>query len=88
MPVKKDVQVSDKVKGLEVPAPYHIMVRYLSGVDIPEVKKILQYLLLQKRVSQVKSWLDVVEDDGKVHGRVITLKAISGRMAHTSPNMA
>jgi DNA polymerase I-like protein with 3'-5' exonuclease and polymerase domains len=60
----------------------------LSGVDIPEVKKILQYLLLQKRVSQVKSWLDVVEDDGKVHGRVITLKAISGRMAHNSPNMA
>lgn len=60
----------------------------LKDVDIPEAKKIAQYLLLQKRVSQVKSWLDVVEDDGKVHGRVITLKAISGRMAHNSPNMA
>ena len=60
----------------------------LKDVDIPEAQKIAHYLLLQKRVSQVKSWLDVVEDDGKVHGRVITLKAISGRMAHNSPNMA
>lgn len=60
----------------------------LKDVDIPEAQKIAQYLLLQKRVSQVQSWLDVVKDDGKVHGRVITLKAISGRMAHNSPNMA
>lgn len=60
----------------------------LKDVDIPEAQKIAHYLLLQKRVSQVQSWLDVVKDDGKVHGRVITLKAISGRMAHNSPNMA
>tara|TARA_S200002703_G_scaffold30721_1_gene26695 strand:+ start:2328 stop:3977 length:1650 start_codon:yes stop_codon:yes gene_type:complete len=60
----------------------------LKDVNIPEAQKIAQYLLLQKRVSQVRSWLDVVEEDGKVHGRVITLKAITGRMAHNSPNMA
>ena len=60
----------------------------LKDVNISEAQKIAQYLLLQKRVSQVKSWLDVVEEDGKVHGRVITLKAITGRMAHNSPNMA
>lgn len=60
----------------------------LKNVDIPEAQKIARYLLLQKRVSQVKSWLDVVQDDGKVHGRVMTLKAISGRMAHHGPNMA
>ena len=60
----------------------------LKDVDIPEAQKIAHYLLLQKRVSQIQSWIDVVEDDGKVHGRVITLKAISGRMAHNSPNMA
>jgi DNA polymerase I-like protein with 3'-5' exonuclease and polymerase domains len=60
----------------------------LKNVDIPEAQRIARYLLLQKRVSQVKSWIDVVKDDGKVHGRVITLKAISGRMAHYSPNMA
>lgn len=60
----------------------------LKVVDIPEAQKIAQYLLLQKRVSQVQSWLDVVQDDGKVHGRVMTLKAITGRMAHHGPNMA
>lgn len=60
----------------------------LKKVDIPEAQKIAQYLLLQKRVSQIQSWIDVVKPDGKVHGRVITLKAISGRMAHNSPNMA
>ena len=60
----------------------------LKGVDMPEAQKIARYLLLQKRVSQVQSWLDVVQDDGKVHGRVMTLKAITGRMAHHSPNMA
>ena len=60
----------------------------LKNVDIPEAQKIARYLLLQKRVSQVKSWLDVVQEDGKVHGRVMTLKAISGRMAHHGPNMA
>ena len=56
--------------------------------NIPEAHKIAHYLLLQKRVSQIKSWIEVVQDDGKVHGRVMTLKAISGRMAHNSPNMA
>jgi len=60
----------------------------LKGVDMPEAQKIARYLLLQKRVSQVQSWLDVVQDDGKVHGRVMTLKAITGRMAHHGPNMA
>lgn len=60
----------------------------LKNVDIPEAQKIAQYLLLQKRVSQIQSWIDVVKEDGKVHGRVMTLKAISGRMAHHSPNMA
>ena len=56
--------------------------------NIPEALQIAHYLLLQKRVSQIKSWIDVVQEDGKVHGRVMTLKAISGRMAHNSPNMA
>ncbi len=60
----------------------------LKKVKIPEAQKIAQYLLLKKRVSQIQSWIDVVQPDGKVHGRVITLKAITGRMAHNSPNMA
>jgi len=60
----------------------------LMEVDIPEAKKIAEYLLLEKRIAQVQSWLDLVEEDGKVHGKVLTLRAISGRMAHHGPNMA
>ena len=60
----------------------------LSTLDIPEAQLIAKYLLLEKRASQIKSWLEHVQDDGKVHGKVLTLRTISGRMAHTSPNMA
>lgn len=60
----------------------------LENLDIPEAKLIARYLMLEKRASQIKSWLEHVDDDGKVHGKVLTLRTISGRMAHTSPNMA
>lgn len=60
----------------------------LAGVDIPEAKLIAHYLLLQKRVAQVESWLDAVGEDGRVHGKVISNGAITGRMTHHSPNMA
>jgi len=60
----------------------------LKNVDIPEAQMISEYLLLNKRTAQIKSWLELLEEDGKVHGKVLTLKAISGRMAHFGPNMA
>ena len=60
----------------------------LEGLDFPEAKAIAEYLLLQKRIAQIKSWLDVIQPDGRVHGRVITNGAVTGRMTHHSPNMA
>lgn len=60
----------------------------LDGIDVPEAKLIARYLMLQKRISQVSSWFDVVQGDGRVHGRVITNGAVTGRMTHHSPNMA
>jgi DNA polymerase-1 len=60
----------------------------LKDVDLPEAQKIAEFLMLRKRIAQVQSWIDAVKDDGKVHGQVLTLRAISGRMAHHSPNMA
>ena len=49
---------------------------------------IRDYLMLQKRVAQIESWLEAVKDDGRVHGKVITNGAVTGRMTHHSPNMA
>ena len=39
-------------------------------------------------MSQIDSWVNVVAEDGRVHGGVITNGAVSGRMTHNSPNMA
>jgi DNA polymerase I-like protein with 3'-5' exonuclease and polymerase domains len=60
----------------------------LEGVDIPEAKAIAEYLMLQKRIAQISSWLKEMKEDGRVHGKVITNGAVTGRMTHMSPNMA
>lgn len=60
----------------------------LAGIDLPEARLIGEYLTLQKRVGQIDNWVNAVADDGRVHGRVITNGAVSGRMTHQSPNMA
>jgi DNA polymerase I-like protein with 3'-5' exonuclease and polymerase domains len=61
----------------------------LATIDKPQAKKFLRFFLLQKRVAQIKSWIELFNDKtGRVHGRVMTLKTVTGRMAHNSPNMA
>ena len=60
----------------------------LKSINMPEAKMFSRYLLLQKRVAQIKSWIELCDKDNKVHGKVMTLRTITGRMAHNSPNMA
>ena len=61
----------------------------LDTIDMPEARKFSRFFLLQKRIAQIKSWIEACDDrDGRVHGRVMTLKTITGRMSHHSPNMA
>lgn len=60
----------------------------LMDVKIPEAQMIAMYLLLQKRIAQVESWLEALGNDGRVHGKVITNGAVTGRMTHSKPNMA
>jgi len=54
---------------------------------IHEAKLIADYLLYQKRIAQVTSWIDELKDD-RVHGGVISNGTITGRMSHRSPNLA
>ena len=54
---------------------------------IPQAALIAEYLMIQKRVAQVQSWLEAVKDDGRVHGYVNANGAVTGRMTHSSPNM-
>jgi len=56
--------------------------------NIPEAKLIAEFLLLQKRIAQIDSWILAVQDDNRVHGFVIPNGTITGRMAHRAPNVA
>jgi DNA polymerase I-like protein with 3'-5' exonuclease and polymerase domains len=69
----------------------HVIVdeKVLSEIhNIPEAKLINRFLMLQKRIAQVNSWIEGIKEDGRVHGKVITNGTITGRMSHQSPNMA
>ena len=55
---------------------------------IPEAELIGEYLMVQKRIAQIQSWLDAVKEDGRVHGYVNANGAVTGRMTHSSPNVA
>jgi DNA polymerase-1 len=60
----------------------------LEEVEIPEAQLIAEYLMLQKRVAMIDSWIKHVDaDTSRVHGGIITLGTITGRMAHRKPNM-
>ena len=61
----------------------------LDKIKMKEAANFSRFFLLQKRIAQIQSWIKLYNDDtGRVHGRVLTLKTITGRMAHHSPNMA
>ena len=56
--------------------------------NMPEAQMFSRYFLLQKRTGLLKSWIQECQEDERVRGRVLTLRTITGRMAHHSPNMA
>lgn len=60
----------------------------LADVDIPEAKLVNESLMLQKRISMLKSWLEEVKDDDRVHGYVNSIGAVTGRCTHSKPNMS
>ena len=64
----------------------------LKTIKEPELKltaeRFSKYFLLQKRAVMVESWIEACDDSNRVHGRVMTLRTVTGRMAHNSPNVA
>jgi DNA polymerase-1 len=61
----------------------------LNKINMEEAKKFSKFFLLQKRIVQIQSWINSYNDvTNRVHGRVLTLRTITGRMAHYNPNMA
>ena len=60
----------------------------LKAVKFPEGVLIADYLTVEKRIAMAQSWLDFVQEDGRVHGKVNSNGAVTGRMTHYEPNMA
>lgn len=50
--------------------------------------KLAQYLTLVSRVSDLEEWLELVRDDGKIHGRLTSIGAWTQRVSHQNPNTA
>jgi DNA polymerase I len=63
----------------------------LKEIGTPQAEKLLEYLLVTKRLGQVaegnQAWLKL-ERNGRIHGSVNTNGAVSGRCTHSNPNVA
>lgn len=63
----------------------------LKSIGTPSALKLLEYLLVSKRLGQVaegkQAWLKL-ERNGRIYGRVNTNGAVSGRCTHSNPNVA
>ena len=62
--------------------------KVLQDVGTKESELILEYFLCEKRTGQIDQWLNYVTEEGRVHGKVYTNAAVTGRMTHSSPNVA
>ena len=64
----------------------------LSSLPWPECKTLVEYLELSKIIGMLSEgkngWLRLVTKEGRIHGRVITNGAVTGRCTHNSPNLA
>lgn len=64
----------------------------LESLEYPEAKLLAKYFRIQKILGQLvegkNSWLQLVKDDGRIHGSVDTLGAVTGRCTHNKPNVA
>ena len=60
----------------------------LKEVEFPEGRLIADYLTVQKRIAMAQSWLDFVQEDGRVRGKVNSNGAVTGRMTHYEPNVS
>ena len=58
----------------------------LKLLGMPEADMCAEYLTNVKLLGMVTSWLDA-EVDGRVHGRVNTIGAVTRRMTHSGPNL-
>jgi len=60
----------------------------LAEIDLNEARILNESLMLSKRIGLLDGWFKHLGDDGRIHGRVRTNGAVTGRMTHSAPNLA
>tara|TARA_R100001463_G_scaffold132945_1_gene193964 strand:- start:3983 stop:5857 length:1875 start_codon:yes stop_codon:yes gene_type:complete len=64
----------------------------LKKINTKESLKLLEYLLVQKRLGQLVdgryAWLTCVTPEGRIHGSVNTVGTVTGRCTHSQPNVS
>lgn len=64
----------------------------LKEVEYPEAQLLVKFFLIRKVLGMVaegkNAWLKLVRDDGRIHGDVDVLGAVTGRCTHMRPNVA
>lgn len=63
----------------------------LNALPYPPAKKLAEWFLIEKRIGQLaegqQGWLKL-ERNGRIHGSVNTIGAVTGRCTHAAPNVA
>lgn len=63
----------------------------LKGLEYPEAQVLVHYFNVDKLLGQLaegnQAWLKNVDNDGRIHGQVNTLGAVSRRCTHSNPNL-
>jgi len=66
--------------------------KILNALEFPEGKILAHYFNVKKVIAMVaegnNAWLKMVKDDGRIHGSIDTLGAVSRRCTHSRPNVA
>jgi len=64
----------------------------IANLPYKELAPLKEYLTINKRLSQIEggtqAWINKVHSDGRIRGAIRQNGAVTGRMAHFSPNMA
>ena len=65
--------------------------KILAGIEMPEAALLTEFLMLNKRLGQLgngkQAWLKL-EKNGRIHGRVNHMGAVTSRCTHSDPNVA
>ncbi len=64
----------------------------LTSLPYPPCALLSELFMIEKRIAMLaegrQAWLALVQRDGRIHGRVNSNGAITGRCTHSSPNLA